>query len=134
MSSDSAITTDKPVVEGQPVGDPTLWFGALAGPIAWGLRLLIAYPLVYVACSLESMIPIHVVSLAMAALSVAGAVVSWRSWRALGGDSRRLMEGPLTRDRFMAFSGVAFGIFFLVVILVEWSPSFFVDPCAEGLS
>ncbi len=110
-----------------------LWFGVMAPPVAWGLRLMIAYPLVHVACALQSNLSIHLVSLATAVLSVVGGIVSWRSWQRLTEGNRSFLAGPRSRPEFMAISGVVFAVYFLALIVLEWSSTFFINPCLAGL-
>lgn len=113
-----------------PSGLALLWFGMLGGPVAWAARLLVAYPLVPVACATGSNLPLHLVTLATAASTVAAALVSWRIWRQARRDARGDDGGGLSRNGFMGLFGMLSSGFFLLVILAEGSMAFFVDACA----
>jgi len=112
-----------------PVGPGRLLFGFFAGPVAWTLRLLVAYPLTPVACDLGTAMPLHLATGVFAAVAVAGLVVSWRSHR----QSRAAPAGeagtPARRAHFMAVSGLLLNAIFLLTILAEGVTPLLVDPC-----
>ncbi len=114
-----------------PVGPPRLWFGLLAGPIAWSLHLLVSYPLVPFICGTEWEFLLHVVTLFAALIALAGAVIAYRSRQALDDEDHE--ETPTRvwrRASFMALAGMLLSSFFLFVIIVEGIPNFLLDPCA----
>src|SRR5687768_16423627 len=90
-----------------------LWFGALAGPIAWSLRLLVAYALVGVWCATGLGILLDLVTLVAAAVTIVGGVVAYRNWR---------REDVGDGGRILAVSGLLLSGMFLFTILMEWYP------------
>ena len=110
-----------------------MWFGLLAGPIAWSLRLLIGYPLVPVACEQGTSILLHLVSAGFLLVTLAGAVVAWWSYRQARDETRTAREGAdawtVERTRFMALLGLLVSGLFALVIVAEWLTVFFTDPC-----
>jgi hypothetical protein len=110
-------------------GMAVLWFGFLAGPLAWMFHLAASYLLVPYACAHGLTILIHLVSLLALALAATGGGVSLFSWRRMGQTLQLEAGGPLGRSRFMAASGVANALGFGLVILGQWIPAFLMDPC-----
>ena len=100
----------------------------LSSHVAWALHLMIVYPLVPAACAMGSDWPLHLVSAITVALTVSGGLFSWgllRQAKLLATSERRRAQ----RARFLAWSGVAFGIAYTVVVIAEWLPVFFHGAC-----
>jgi hypothetical protein len=122
-----------------PGGSPALpstkrlWFGFLAGVLAWKLQLMVNYALVPYACWQALVALIHVASVVTLALALGGAVVAWGSWRRLGEGVEMESGGIASRSRFLALSGVALGLFFALLILGQWLPNLLLGPC-DGIS
>jgi hypothetical protein len=51
-----------------PVSNALLWFAFIGPPVFWTVHLLASYPLVSVACRLESTLPLNLITAAMAAV------------------------------------------------------------------
>lgn len=113
--------------------DWILWLVVLIPPVIWALRFLIVYPLVYVSCVTGTSLLINLISVAATVITTAAGVVAWRNWKRLTAGDRAFTAGPRSRPEAMAFSGVLFSGFFLSLILLEWSPVFFINPCEAGL-
>jgi hypothetical protein len=115
------------------VSRPALWFGLLAGPIAWSLRLLISYPLVPVACAQGASSLLHLVSALFLLVALAGGAVAWWSYRQLRAKERSGRGGAddwtMERTRFMVLLSLLVSGLFALVIVAEWLPVFFTDPC-----
>jgi amino acid transporter len=115
------------------VPQTALWFGLLAGPIAWSLRLLIGYPLVSVACEQGATYLLHLVSAIFLLVTLAGGAVAWWSYRRIRRGDRReehdTDDWTLERTRFMVLLSLLMSGLFALVILAEWTPVFFTDPC-----
>jgi hypothetical protein len=103
------------------------WAGVLLGPAAWALHLQASYMLATFACEDVWRITFHVTALVTLALALAGAYIGRANWRA----SRR--TGPeglrVDRSRFMALSGIVLSLFFALVIVAQWIPTLFIEPC-----
>lgn len=112
---------------GKRTEEAMLWFGALGGPIAWALRLVIAYPMVPVACKAGSLAPLLLVSAGFAAASILSTSVAWVSLgrHTAGGDAKE------QRRYVMARAGLWLGVLFTGVIGAESAAIFFIDPCID---
>ena len=112
-----------------------LWITILAGPIAWAVHLLATYSLTQTACTDHRQWLLHLVSLAVLPIPVAGGIVAARLWRRLpagstgsishGGDDLR------SRSRFMALSGMVMSAFFVLAIVAQWIPAWILGACAR---
>ena len=100
----------------------------LSSHVVWALHLMVVYPLVPVACEMGSAWPLHLVSVVTVALTMGGGLFSWwllQKTKLVASPERRRAQ----RARFLAWSGVAFGIAYTVVVIVEWLPVFFQGAC-----
>lgn len=121
------MTTTVQQREDEPISRLSLWFGVLAGPLAWTARFLIGYAFVGPACLLGTNLIIHAVTGVTAIVTIVAGVISWRNWqRARHGQQAR---GPGDRSLFMSIYGLLSNIFFVFLIFSEGSAAFFVDPC-----
>lgn len=120
----------------ESVRDPqrkaALLFAALAGPFAWALELQVTYTAVPFLCGSAWTPILYVVPMVALLIAAAGFVVGHRNWRALGASGGGDGPGPLGRSRLLALSGVVLGAFFLIVVVVQALPTFFLDPCVKG--
>lgn len=114
----------------EPIRPALLWFSALAPPLAWVLHNVVSYGLAAIFCSPGQSLLLHAVTVATALIALAAAVVGWRSRQRVRdiqwSDAGRIR---VQRAYFMAHFGLISGLFFLVVILVEGIPNFYIDPC-----
>jgi hypothetical protein len=122
--------------------------GALfAGPVVWGLQLIINYSLAAHACYPGDM-PLHdvapgfhsartiilLVNLLALALVLAGTGLSYKHWRATRaeqrGDAEHAIEAGEGRTRFLALWGVMAGLGFFIGILFDTLALLMVPTCA----
>jgi hypothetical protein len=103
------------------------WAGVLLGPAAWALHLQVSYTLSAFACEDVWRITLHATFLVTLALPLAGAYIGWGNWRA----SRDATPGGIRvdRSRFMATAGIILSLFFAIVIVAQWIPNLFLEPC-----
>ena len=106
-----------------------LWFALLAGPLAWMLGLNAEYGLVRVACDKNSLVGLHLVSVATLLLALAGGRVSWREWKLAGREWPGEEGGPVGRSRFMAALGLMGSALFALTIVAQWVANLFLHPC-----
>lgn len=134
--SDRISETDivHPSPHRERVGLVGLFFGLLAGPVAWGLQELLSYGLASHACFPSDM-PLGealagwgelktyliVIDVLAILLSLAGIAVSFMNWRTsreeASGSSGELVEAGEGRTRFLSLWGVLAGGGFLVGIV-----------------
>jgi len=112
-----------------------LWITVLAGPAAWGAHLLAAYFLTETACVDHRQWLLHLVSLALLPIPLAGGVGAARLWRRLPAGSTHSTghgEDDLpSRSRFMALGGMVMSAFFALAILAQWIPAWLLGACAH---
>ena len=107
-----------------------LWAGFLAGPAAFLIGLQLAYMAVPWECARGTRgVLVHLAHLATLLLALAGAFISWRSWRKAGRQWPGSEGGPVARGRFLATLGAVGSAFFALIIIGQWAASFFLGPC-----
>jgi hypothetical protein len=137
---------DTPATRGQnteeiqihPLG---LWFGVLAGPVAWATQLLVDYYLASLECAPRFTgyrvagqswftVGIILMSLLAAVATIAAGLTAWHFLRRLGGFGGLDAGGVQARRAFMALLGVLFCTLFLLLILLSALPAFVSSQCA----
>lgn len=106
-----------------------LWFGVLAGPLAWLIDLTARYALVQTACPQRVMLWVHAIMLGAMALAGAGIWVGWRNWQQAGAHWPSEEGGVIGRSRFLAMAGILTGSFFFLFIVAQAVPTLFLEPC-----
>ena len=106
-----------------------LWFGILAGPLAFLLNLQLSYMLEQPVCVTAHHIILHLVPAGALLLAASGGVSAWWNWQRTGQAESSKAEGVLPRSRFMADVGLLTSGLFLVVIVAQWLPNFILSPC-----
>lgn len=115
-----------------------LWACVLVGPLAWALQLGTFYPLVDLACRLDSTWFFHVLTAILVLLALTGAVLSWHYLRL----PHHMAQETILTDRisdiskreipsrqFLAISGLVLSIFFSALMVMEWIPTLYLSPC-----
>jgi hypothetical protein len=106
-----------------------IWFACLAPPVAAILHLQASYVLEHVACSTQSRIGLHVVSLLLLGLVGWSGFVARRQWVKLGSANPENHPGPVGTRRLMALFGMIGALIFSLFILAQWFPAFVLGPC-----
>lgn len=117
----------------QPRALAALWYGLLAGAVAWKLQLVVNYAVVPYACWNRVEILNHAASLLTFSLALSGCWVAWRTWKQAGKDGDVEAGGIVGRSRFMAVGGLALSALFALMILGQWLPNLMLSPC-DGIS
>lgn len=116
-----------------PVHPAALWFTFLGGPVAWTIRLLASYPLVPVACRLDTTAPLNLITGVTAIVGIAAAVTGWIAYRRLGDRGTDDPDPTLARVRFMALAGILISALFTYSILAEGMAVLLHDPCLRAI-
>jgi hypothetical protein len=116
-----------------PISRAALWFAFLGGPIAWSAHLLSSYPLVSVACRMQTTMPLHAITVVTAAIAAGAAATGWIAHRRVRAGGPGGLGDAYGRARFMAIGGIVMGIFFTYVILIEGLPPILQDPCLRAI-
>jgi hypothetical protein len=108
-----------------------LWAGLLVGPVVWLVQFQSIYTLVTWTCVRGQPWTLHVISVVSLLLTTGAALISWRSWRAAGGEWRDGGKGGsvVSRSRFMSALGLLVSAMFFLVVLAQWIASWILGPC-----
>ena len=111
-----------------------LWFGGLAGPLAWTAQLVVGYSAEEADCSRGggSFDAAHPVNLAV---SIAAGVVTLLALAVAAGIWRRARDRDVDdrgRVAFMAVGGILVSVLFLALIAVTAVGTMHFDPCTAG--
>jgi hypothetical protein len=106
----------------------TTWAGLAAGPGAWAVNLQVNYAGVPWMCGhhLNFAAPL---SLALAAVALVGAFISWRAWRSTGGSARYWSVVDGRPFNFWAGVGALSGVLFALIILMQGAAGLFLQGC-----
>jgi hypothetical protein len=119
--------TEQAFFQRQGIG--RLWFGILAGPLAFLLNLQLSYMLVQPVCVTAHHIILHLVPAGALLLTASGGVSAWRNWQRTGQVESSIAAGVLPRSRFMAGIGLLTSGLFILAIVAQWLPNFILTPC-----
>lgn len=115
-----------------------LWFGALGGPVAWTVQLILNYSLEeWFACSpsatdrgevvgLEVPTAAIVTSSLLSVIAVAAGLVAFSCYRKIGAQPD---DEVSSRARWMALAGIMNSILYLIVIAASFGPPLLLDVC-----
>ncbi|HSK97494.1 MAG TPA: hypothetical protein VK891_12820 [Euzebyales bacterium] len=105
-------------------------FAVAGGLAAWGVAVLVAYPVVQVACALGRPVLVHLVRWVAMAVAVAATVVGvwiYRSADAADGDD--VGGTRIQRVRFIGLTGTLLSASGLLLLFVEDLATWVIDPC-----
>jgi hypothetical protein len=115
-------------------GDVAQTIGVVGGPLALLLGLQVKYTIAQMwACeSGTARGLVHVAALATLLLAIGSGVAAASQWRpALRGADPGDEGGPVGRTRMMAVVGVGMSALSALVIVSQWLPQLFLDPCRQ---
>ena len=117
-------------IEGTSPGESlALWIGVLGGPVLWLVQLQTLYMLVPWVCTSGKHWALYLASSVFFILAGAPLVVAWRCRQTVDPEFRDSVGSG--RRIFMANLGVLVSGLFLLVILAQAIPSFFLNPCQD---
>ena len=106
----------------------TSWAGLALGPLCWALSTQVNYSLVPWACG-RGWDGVPVVAAVLALISLLGALSSWLAWRRHDGPGMRIPEQDGHPRHLLSGIGVASGLLFAIVILLQGAAAMILDPC-----
>ena len=131
VEDEGYVDSESRIEGSDPTQNTALWFAVLGPPVIWFLQMQTSYSLVTWACSTGRLWSIHVTSAAFLVLAAVPGLIGWKEWNAnAAADNERRSTGR-GRRRFMAMLGMMLAALFLMLIVAQAIPSFFVDPCLE---
>ena len=101
----------------------------LGAPLAWFIGFNLDYLLVRSACSSDTMLPLHLVTVIAITLTLASGFAAHHEWRRAGGGWPGAADGAVARTRFIGVLGMLAAAYFVLVIGAEWLTKLFLDPC-----
>jgi hypothetical protein len=102
----------------------------LAGPLAFLLNLQTSYALVdFVCAGRADPVLLHLTPLGYIAVTAIALLISYRI-PLIGAETVPLVP-KLERRQFMRTSAIGLNWLFVVVLLMQWAATFFIDPCAK---
>ena len=104
------------------------WAGLALGPASWAMNTQINYALVNWECS-GGRNPLGVIATVLAVASLAGALSSWVAWRRHDASGIPVPEQDGHPYRLLAAIGVASGMLFAIVIVMQGIAGIFLEPC-----
>jgi hypothetical protein len=110
----------------------SLWFGIVAGPLAWAALLQTNYVLSYVACEQRHTWMLHLSAAVALLIVAAGAFATWKAAPPPGPDdmpSADPADAAIVRARFMATGGLMLCAWFALVIIATEIPPLVLQPC-----
>lgn len=112
--------------------DVTLqWLAVVGPPIAAFAQQQLAYSLVSPSCVRRAPILLHLPTLVMLVLIGAAAWYSWRTWTR--NDDQRASDnhGHAASLRFFALLGLTMSAISAILLVAQWLPTLFLDPCIQ---
>ncbi len=105
-------------------------FDFFAGPVLWGLQIIVGYGLVTVSCSIGNKWPVYVTVGLSALIVLIAALVALGAWRSVV-DASIWMETNESQDatRFLIVSSFLVSLLFFLLILATFVAAFFLSPC-----
>jgi hypothetical protein len=107
----------------------TQWILLFAPLVAAFVQQQVLYESVGSACRRGTLLAVHVATLLSGVVAIAASFVAWRAFARVGvrlPDDERSSDA---RARFMAVLALTAGGFALLLILAQWLPALFIDPC-----
>jgi hypothetical protein len=112
--------------ERRVVFEGTSWAGLAAGPTAWAVDTQLNYALVPWACVHDRSI-VPPIAGVLAVVSLLGALSSWMAWRRH--DGLRVPEQEGRPRQLLSGIGVASGLLFAIVIVLQGVAAIMIPPC-----
>lgn len=105
-------------------------FGFFAGPILWGLQIIVGYGLVTVACMNRNKLPVYLTIGISALIVLVAAVLAYRAWGASSNESLLVASDQAQETpAFWAVSGLVVSTLFFLLILATFVAGIFLSPC-----
>jgi hypothetical protein len=127
MSSRRVDDTDPETAVDRPEAVLMLWGGVLLAPGAFLTAMVINYALTAPICGHRHDLVIHGVHAVSMLIGLLGLALSWSSHRITRGSTGAGALGPGVR--FLSRVALGTNFLFLLVMLVQWAPSFVYIPC-----
>jgi hypothetical protein len=108
-----------------------LWLGLLLPPAAWAFHVQAAYLASEYGCLGGTFAWNHVITIAAAALSIAGGATAFSEWRDAGAKLEDESEDRASWHRFIGQLGMGAGALFTLTIIAQWLPTIMGVSCEK---
>jgi hypothetical protein len=106
-----------------------LWWGLVAGFVAWGLDLGLSYMLEQHSCSTGHYYVLRIISSICMALALSGFALGFMEFKRLPENATEEGGSHFDRAHFQGLLGMAFSLCFAVVIIAASVPRWILSPC-----
>lgn len=130
----------KEVTRAETISSAALWFGILAGPLAWAVQLLLVFGLPEaVVCApgsgpgtklfnVEIQTIIQIINGVATGITAIALLVAYRQYRRLVVRDRTEAQ----RARWMAIAGMFTSVLFLIITATKFASPVFLGPCGAS--
>lgn len=108
-----------------------MWFGVLAGPLAWGVAFMVSVFLIRGDCLAPIATSRYILLAAGLVVSASGVLISWRNWLHTR-DERATSGGLRGSSRFLSIAGLAWSGISVLMIVGLLVTLLALDPCSAG--
>ncbi len=106
-----------------------IWWGLIAGFLAWGIDLGVSYTLEQHSCSTGHHYVLHAISVVCFLIALSGFFVGLAEFRRFPADTSEEGGSRFDRAHFQALLGIAFSLSFTLVIIAGAVPRWILSPC-----
>jgi hypothetical protein len=107
-----------------------VWWGLIAGPLAWGLNEGASYALTQHACSTGHFYVLRIVSVICLLLAFSGFALALGVRRRLPHDPQSEEQLPRDRAYFLAVTGIAMSLAFATIVVSQALAQTVLSPCS----
>ena len=105
-------------------------FAVIGGLAAWGVAVLVSYPMVQIACAAGLPLLVHLVRWTATVVALAATLTGYRTYRR----ALQVGEGQADRERihrvaFTGFTGMLLSASGALLLIVEGIATWVIDPC-----
>lgn len=108
-----------------------MWFGVLAGPLAWGVAFMVSVFLIRGDCLAPTVASRYLLLGVALVVAAAGVFLSWRNWLLMR-DWRPESAGLPGSSRFLAIAGLSWSGISVLMVVGLLVTLMVLDPCAAG--
>ena len=106
-----------------------IWWGLIAGFLAWGLDLGFSYVLQRTSCYTGHESVLHAITAVCLLMALSGFAAGFSEFRHFSGDSSEEGGRRLDRAHFQAILAIMFSLGFALVVLAGAVPRWILNPC-----
>ena len=113
-----------------PAFELDVWWGLIAGPLAWGLNEGASYAITQHACSTGHFYLLRIIGAISVIMAMSGFLLAFAIHRRLPHNPETEEQLPRDRAYFMAFVGMAMSLAFALIVIAQALPQVVLSPCS----